>query len=183
VVDTGGLEPLAADRALALAVCAAHGVPAEVAGPAMATAAGDPGIFFETTLTLAGKTVRFANAFACNDVESFAIIWDEVKAPPPAVVLLNARPDRPIRSRRFVEFLAAQKPTPVLFVTGDPYALHYARRVASSAVRRLAARTADTALTELAAAAPEGGVIWGVGNFHGFGARMVGALREHDPAC
>jgi hypothetical protein len=182
VVETAGLEPLAADRALALAVCAAHGVPPETAAQAMASATGDPGVFFERTLIVDGKTVRFANAFACNDVESFAILWDEMRAPPPPVVLLNARSDRPIRSRRFLEFLAARRPAPVLFVTGDAYALHFARRVASG-VRRLRSRTGGAALAELAAAAPAGGVIWGVGNFHGFGAEMVGALGSHGTAC
>lgn len=183
VVETAGLEPLAEDRALALAVCIAHGVAAEVAEPAMALAAGDPGLFFERTLVVDGKTVRFANAFACNDVESFAMIWNEAKAPPPPVVLLNARPDRPVRSRRFIEFVAAQRPAPLLFVTGDAYALHMARRLASTAVRRLRAKTAGAALAELAAAAPPGGLIWGVGNFHGFGAAMVGALSEHGSGC
>jgi poly-gamma-glutamate synthase PgsB/CapB len=181
VVDTANLEPFAADRALALAVCAAHGVPADVAGPAMAVAVGDPGIFFERTLVVGGKTVRFENAFACNDVDSLAIAWNEVKSPSPAVVLLNARHDRPIRSRRFVEFIAAQKPAPVLFITGDAYALHFARRVA--AARRLKARTPGAALAELAAAASDGGVIWGVGNYHGFGERMVDALSEHAVTC
>jgi poly-gamma-glutamate synthase PgsB/CapB len=183
VVDTAGLEPYAADRALALAACAAHGVPPEVARPAMASTSPDPGIFFETTLTLGGKTVRFANAFACNDVESFAILWEGVKAPPPPVVLLNARNDRPIRSRSFIQFLARQTPRPVLFVTGDPYAFHFARRVAPGIARRLKARTPDTALTELAAVAPDGGVIWGVANYHGFGERLVGALSERGLAC
>jgi poly-gamma-glutamate synthase PgsB/CapB len=183
VVDTAGLEPLAEDRALAAAVCSAHGVAPQVAEPAMALTAGDPGLFFERTLMVAGKTVRFANAFACNDVDSFAMMWNEAKAPPPPVVLLNARPDRPLRSRRFIEFIAAQRPAPLLFVTGDAYALHFAQRLTAGAVRRLRARTAGNALAELAAAAPAGGLIWGVGNFHGFGAAMVGALSEHDPAC
>jgi poly-gamma-glutamate synthase PgsB/CapB len=183
VVETVGLEPLAADRALALAVCNAHGVSPEVAAPAMVLAAGDPGLFFERALVLGGKTVRFANAFACNDVDSFAIMWHQMKAPPPPVVLLNARRDRPVRSRRFIEFIAAQRPSPVLFVTGDAYALHFARRVVSGAVRRLRSRTPDSALAELAAAAPADGLIWGVGNYHGFGAKMVRALSERVPAC
>jgi poly-gamma-glutamate synthase PgsB/CapB len=182
-VETSGLGPMEEDRELALAVCAAHGVPREVAAPAMALTAGDPGIFFERTLFVGGKSVRFANAFACNDVDSFAQAWAEVQAPPPPVVLLNARPDRPVRSRRFVEFIAAQRPAPVLFVTGDPYAFHFARRAASGVVRRLKTGVPGAALAELAAAAPPGGVIWGVGNYHGFGAAMIGALREHDPAC
>ncbi len=183
VVDTAGLEPFAADRALALAACSAHGVPARVAGPAMDFAVGDPGVFFERTLVLAGKTVRFENAFACNDVESFAMQWSEVKSPSPAVVLLNARGDRPLRSRRFVEFIVRQQPAPVLFITGDAYAFNFARRLAAGMVRRLKAKTPGAALAELAAAAPDGGVIWGVGNYHGFGERMVGALSEHGVTC
>jgi poly-gamma-glutamate synthase PgsB/CapB len=183
VVPTMGLEPLDADRALALAACNAHGVASEVAAPAMATAVGDPGIFFERTLTVAGKPVRFANAFACNDVDSLAIMWNEAKAPPPPVVLLNARHDRHMRSRRFIEFVAAQRPAPVLFVTGDAYAFNFARRNISGAVRRLQSRTPDAAIAELAAAAPSRGLIWGVGNYHGFGARMVAALSGHVEAC
>jgi len=42
VVDNAGLDPLSSDRALALAVCTAHGVSADVAGPAMDTAAAEP---------------------------------------------------------------------------------------------------------------------------------------------
>ena len=68
-------------------------------------------------------------------------------------------------------------------MTGDAYAFHFARRVASGMVHRLRSRTAGAALAELAAAAPAGGVIWGVGNFHGFGAEMVSALGAYGPAC
>src|SRR5437660_11348204 len=78
VVDTAGLDPVAAHRALALAVCSAHGVPDAVAGPAMDAAAADPGNFFERTLAVDGKSVRFANAFACNDVASLTLLWPTV---------------------------------------------------------------------------------------------------------
>jgi poly-gamma-glutamate synthase PgsB/CapB len=74
VVDTAGLGALAADRALALAVCAAQGVPAAIAGEAMDNAASDPGGFFTRDLAVGGKAVRFANAFACNDVTSLALL-------------------------------------------------------------------------------------------------------------
>src|SRR5437660_1472191 len=59
VVDTAGLPPLQADRALALAVCEAHGVPVAIAGHAMDAAASDPDSFFERALTIGGKSVRF----------------------------------------------------------------------------------------------------------------------------
>src|SRR5882672_9949964 len=120
VVDTAGLGPQSAGRALALAVCAAHGVPTAIAAAAMDAAAADPGSFFERAISVGGKTVRFANAFACNDVDSLALLWPTVAGADKPVVLLNARRDRPLRTRRFLEFLAAQVPAPMLFVVGDP---------------------------------------------------------------
>jgi len=185
IVDTAGLAPLDANRALALAVCAAHGVSPEIAGPAMDGALPDPGRFAECLLTVDDKAVRFANAFSCNDVASLARLWPTVHAKEAPVVLLNARRDRPLRTRHFVEFLAAQVPAPVLFVVGDPLALRLARRAgfSSAAVRRLRARSAQTALTELAASVSAGGVIWGVGNYHGFGARLADELNRRAVTC
>jgi gamma-polyglutamate synthase len=179
VVDTAGLGALAADRALALAVCAAHGVAAAIAGPAMDSAAIDPGGFFARDLAIGGKAVRFANAFACNDVASLALLWGAVYSSGKPVVLLNARRDRPLRTRRFLEFLAAREPAPIVFVAGDPLALLLARSAGfkHDAVRRLRGRTAATALAELAAAASAGAVIWGVGNYRGIGARLIAQLQ------
>jgi len=99
--------------------------------------------------------------------------------------LLNARRDRPLRTRRFVEFLAAQVPMPLLFVAGDPLGVRLARRAGflPSAVRRLRARTPEAALTELAAPAPSGGVIWGVGNYQGFGAGLIAELAGRSSTC
>src|SRR5439155_22371893 len=114
IVDTAALKPIEADRALALAVCTAHGVSAEVAGPAMDTAAPDPASFLERALDVDGKTVRFANAFSCNDVASLALLWSTVKTGERPVVLLNTRRDRPLRTQRFLAFLAVQVPTPLL---------------------------------------------------------------------
>jgi len=178
IVDTAGLAPIEADRALALAVCAAHGVPAAVAGPAMAAAAPDPGGFLERTLDVDGRTIRFANAFSCNDVSSLALLWPTVEAGERPVVLLNARRDRPLRTKRFLEFLAAQVPMPLLFVVGDPLAGRLARRAGfgPDAIRRLHARAPATALAELAASTSAGGVIWGIGNYQGFGARLTAEL-------
>jgi gamma-polyglutamate synthase len=179
VVDTAGLGALAAGRALALAVCAAHGVAAAVAGPAMDNASADPGSFFACEVAVGGKTVRFANAFACNDVASLALLWPSVASAGRPVVLLNARCDRPLRTQRFLEFLVAQTPPPMLFVAGDPFAILLARRAGfkREAVRRLRARTAGMVLEELAAAASAGAVIWGVGNYRGIGARLIAHLQ------
>jgi gamma-polyglutamate synthase len=180
-----GPRALAADRALALAVCAAHGVDAATAGPAMDAAAADPGRFFQRTLAVDGKTVRFANAFACNDVASLALLWPAVESGGMPVVLLNARRDRPLRTRQFLAFLAAQAPRPLLFVAGDPLAFILARRAGfkPGAVRRLRARSSSAVLAELADAAPPGGVIWGVGNYRGLGAGVVAEVGGQVAPC
>ncbi len=89
------------------------------------------------------------------------------------------RRDRPLRTRRFLEFLAAREPAPIVFVAGDPLALLLARRAGfkRQAVRRLRGRTAAAALAELAAPASAGAVIWGVGNYRGIGARLIAQLQ------
>ncbi|MEA3110196.1 MAG: gamma-polyglutamate synthase [Gammaproteobacteria bacterium] len=183
VVDTAGLAPKAFDRALALTVCAAHGVAADIAGPAMDADTDDLANFIERTLDIGGKRVRFANAFACNDVASLALLW-----PQPSntdIVLLNARPDRPLRTKLFLEFLAAKNPMPLLFVVGDPLAMRLARRAGfhSETLRRLRSRRVDAAMAELAAATPSGGTIWGVGNYHGFGAKLLTAVARQGTPC
>jgi poly-gamma-glutamate synthase PgsB/CapB len=185
IVNTSALQPVAADRALALAVCTAHGVPQDVALPAIDAAVPDPGNFFERTVAVGDKTIRFANAFSCNDVDSLALLWRERTGAEAAAVLLNARPDRPLRTKKFIEFVAAQEPTPRLFIAGDPFAILLARRVKGIAgsVRRLRARTPDAALAEVASFIPAGGVVWGVGNYQGLGARMVAELAGRDAAC
>jgi gamma-polyglutamate synthase len=185
VVDTTGLDPIEADRALALAVATAHDVPVAIAQPAMDAAAPDPGSFHEHTLAIEGKPVRFANAFACNDVDSLKRLWPTVATSERPVVLLNARRDRPLRTQHFLAFLAAQVPMPLLFVIGDPLAARLARRAGfgPDAVRRLRARAPDMALRELVASAPSGGVIWGLGNYQGFGARLSAELAGRDPSC
>jgi gamma-polyglutamate synthase len=185
VVDTAGLTPIEADRTLALAIVAAHGVPATIAKPAMGRATPDPGSFRERTLKIEGKPVRFANAFACNDIDSLKLLWPTVDNGESPVVLLNARRDRPLRTQRFLAFLAAQVPMPLLFIVGDPLAARLARRAGfdPDKVRQLRARLPDKALRELAAAAPSGGVIWGLGNYQGFGAHLTAALAGRDEPC
>jgi gamma-polyglutamate synthase len=185
VVDTTDLAPIEADRALALAVATAHGVPVAIAKPAMDAATPDPGSFRERTLTIEGKSVRFANAFACNDVDSLKLLWPSIATSERPVVLLNARRDRPLRTQRLLAFLAAQVPMPLLFIVGDPLAARLAHRAGfgPDAVRRLRARAPDPALRELAASAPSGGVIWGVGNYQGLGARLSAELAGRNASC
>jgi gamma-polyglutamate synthase len=183
IVDVAALTPFEADRAIALAVCAAHGVSAGIAGPAMDAAAPDPASFLERMLDVDGRAVRFANAFSCNDVDSLALLWPTVQTGERPVVVLNARRDRPLRTQHFLAFLAAQVPMPRLFIVGDPLAIRLARRAGLETVQRLRARTPADALRELAACTSAGGVIWGLGNYQGFGARLTAELAGRGATC
>ncbi len=185
IVSITGLDPHEANRAIAMAVCETHAIDATVAGPAIEAATPDPGHFFETRLTIGGKAIRFANAFSSNDVDSLAIRWNEIATSEAPVVLFNARPDRPLRTQHFMAYLASLPVRPKLFVTGDPLSFHLARRAgfSESDVRRLNATSATAALAELAGAAANDGMIWGIGNFYGLGLGLTAELEKHVPAC
>src|SRR5262249_62387870 len=101
-----------------------------------------------------------------------ALLWRAAPGTGGRVVLLNARRARPLRTRRFLEFLVAREPSPIVFVAGDPLALLLARRAGfkRQGVRRLRSRTAAAALAELAAAASAGGLVWGGRNYPRVGA-------------
>lgn len=187
VVDTKGLSSLEADRRLALAVCRSLGVAETVAAAAMETAAKDPGAFSITTVERGGKRVRFANAFACNDVASLAKLWAE-HGPglgPPAVVLLNTRQDRPLRTRQFLEFLASVEPPVALYLAGGGWTRRraLAAGLAPGRTRVLGGRDPETALRALVEACPPQGAIWGVGNYRGLGEALTEVVAGATRPC
>jgi poly-gamma-glutamate synthase PgsB/CapB len=99
--------------ALALAVCRHFGVEEKTALAGMHAAAPDPGVLRVFRVAQSGKEVEFVNAFAANDPDSYAIIW-ELIAPLRAagrklIVLVNARADRIQRSEQMGEFIAARE--------------------------------------------------------------------------
>lgn len=188
IVGAPGRPPLAANRALALAVCQALGVPPSIAGAGMDRAPGDPGAFSVAWIEVAGKRVRFANAFACNDARSVELLWRETQpeAAGSAVVLLNARRDRPLRTRQLLGFLARCDPPVTLFLAeGGRLAERLARAAGfgEERLRRLPTREPRRALEILAAAAEPGGTIWGVGNYLGLGAWITEAIRGEAARC
>ena len=72
-------------------------------------------------MMIGGRSVRFANAFSCNDAESLRLLWQRYQpADAPAAFLFNARPDRPLRSRAFLSLLPQLAPEAALYVTQAP---------------------------------------------------------------
>jgi len=90
--------------ALALRVCAEHGVDRLTALRGMWSAKPDPGVLTVHDIDFFGRKFVFANALAANDPESTEQIWTKmVKLAPGAakrIALFNCRVDRPDRSRQ-----------------------------------------------------------------------------------
>jgi len=183
-VSTAGLPPNDANRAIARAACGAAGVSLPRLEPE--DAAADPGAFMLADLELCGKRFRFANTFACNDTVSFDLIWRQhATEAAPMVALLNHRADRPLRSLQFIDYFAGLPQRPRLLVLGSaPWLRRAARRRGLDAgdISSLPWTSSATLIERIAAAVPEGALVWGVGNYHGHGAAIVRALRA-EPTC
>ncbi len=184
IVATASADPLEANRLIAAAVAEAHGVPASTQRKAFATAAPDPDAFSLHEVTIGGRRIAFANAFSCNDVESFERLWRARSDTRPAVILFNARYDRPLRTRAFLTTLARLDPRPhVFFHGGGRQLLTVARRAGLALEKTAILPTSDPchALEILAAAAEDGAQIWGIGNYRGLGAALIDHLAAARP--
>lgn len=177
-VPTGGLDIDAANRAIAAAACVAAGVGRPVFDAAQA--APDPGAFALHELTLHGRRLRFADAFACNDVASFERLrracLPTAEPQAPWVALLCHRADRPLRSLQFLDHFAGLPDRPQLLLAGGAFWLRRAARRRGLDVLPLRGRS-GLSLDSIAAALPEGATVWGVGNYHGPSRRIARALR------
>ena len=179
-VDTAGLAPDAANVAIARAVCEIVGIPGG-GMPAAATPANrDPGAFFIKSLAVGPKSLRFANAFACNDVESLTLLLEtHAHATDTLVMALNHRNDRPLRSLQFLEHIASRPKRPALvIINGSTWLRRAARRRGLAAASVRVGGDAQAGLRALAENVPDNAFVWGVGNFHGAGARLARAARE-----
>ena len=92
--------------ALALKVCNLAGVDTATALAGMRQASPDAGNLHLCTVTLAGQKVQLIDALAANDPDSTAWLWEQyVGRGKQAVVLLNCRPDRKLRTVQLCELL------------------------------------------------------------------------------
>jgi gamma-polyglutamate synthase len=170
-IATSGLSPSQANEALAKAVCQVLGIPF-----AAEECEADPGAFTIAQLDLQGKRVRFANAFACNDVVSLDLLWKaHADESAPAVALLNHRNDRPLRSVQFLDYFAALPRRPRVLLLGSTFWLRWAARRRGLHYHSL---PGTKTLERMAALVPEGAQIWGVGNYHGQGEMILHALAK-----
>lgn len=187
IVDDTGSDPDSSNLSLARAICRHYGIDVNAADAAMLAAQKDIGSFSLQPLTLDGRSVSFANAFACNDVESFRELWHRHQpSDRPAAFLFNARADRPLRSRAFLSLLPQLAPKATLHMTQGSSVL---RRWAIAAgfeenkVRLLKSAPAKEQLADVARYVADGTVIWGTGNFRGAGADITAFANAATRSC
>jgi poly-gamma-glutamate synthase PgsB/CapB len=172
---------------LARAVCRHYGIDEQVSDAATRAVQKDIGTFTLQSMTIGGRSVSFANAFSCNDVESFRKLWQRHQpSGSSAAFLFNARADRPLRSRAFLSLLPHLAPDAALYVMQGSRVFH---RWAQSAgfdrtrVHLLPRAPAQQQLDRIARDVADGTVIWGTGNFRGAGADVTAFVNALARPC
>ncbi|MBI4966477.1 MAG: hypothetical protein HZC25_00020 [Rhodospirillales bacterium] len=180
-------SPHDANRALARAACRAAGADEGRSADGIARlSAADPGAFAMWQIAIAGRELRFADAFACNDVVSLERLWRQHgEGVPPSLVVLATRDDRPLRSQAFLAAIARLWPQTTILLPGPMWRWRaIVRRLGLDPARLSTAWPANATriLAEAAALNPKG-QIWGIGNYRGLGAAIGAHLRKEGAPC
>lgn len=166
--------------ALALAVCEYLGVSSRDALGGMKKARPDVGALRFLQTRYNGHTVQFINAFAANDPESIEKIWEQMSLADVAkdrllIVLLNARPDRPLRTRQFFQFIT-NKLFPDHFIFIGDFGVpvnHFLKNDKQGNILDMTGMSADKIGEEIKALINRDAVIFACGNIAGIGLQMV----------
>ncbi len=180
IVTTDAHIALNANGQITRAACAALGATGAGVERAIDAAPHDPGFQFTSHLTIKDKQADFINAFACNDVNSLRALLNTNTHHHPHAVLINARGDRPLRSKAFLKFLASLDPSPKVFLAGDQWAQRLAQKLGLQ-IKLLTAdqlRDPHSALAAIMADLPSQAQIWGIGNFQGFGEHLIAQITS-----
>lgn len=187
VSESNDPDPEHANITLARAICRQHGVDDAAAMAAMRNVQRDIGAFSLQPLHIGGRSISFANAFSCNDVESFRRMWCyHQPASRRAAFLFNARADRPLRSRLFFNLLAQLSPKAPLFITQGSGAMQrwaVAAGFAAEHIHILPRGSAQLQLDRMARDLADGTVVWGTGNFQGAGAEITAFVNAAARSC
>ena len=170
--------------AVALAVCEIAGVDRQTALEGMYAAAPDPGALRISTGGVSGRRWVFADAFAANDPESAAVLWETFLARfpdyPRRIAVLNCRSDRLDRSRQFGRLLAHTLRPDLCVLTGAQTApaarAARAKGFDHARIVNLERAPAARVRAELMRRVTEPTLIVGMGNIRGVGAELAELL-------
>jgi len=167
--------------ALALAVSKHLGVPEADALRGMQNVIPDPGVLRIFTLTQAGRTIEFVNAFAANDPDSYVVIWDLLKPfMTPAkklVVVINCRKDRIQRTESLADLIARRITADHFILAGELTSALQHRAIAmglpASRISNPPNASAEQVFEEVLSHSGENSLVIGIGNIVGFGEEIV----------
>ncbi len=163
--------------ALALAVCAHHGVGQEDALRGMYAAVPDPGVTRVYSIHHHNKQVDFVDCFAANDPESTVMNWKRVKNlfthHQSWGVLVNTRSDRQSRSEQMGQLIATRMDANFYLVTGDDtesvirHATHLG--LPEDRLEDLGVTQPEVVYQAIAERVQETGLVMGIGNIKNMG--------------
>ena len=136
---------------------------------------------FQIDSPISGRAWRFISLFAANEPESTALAMDRVRACLPfqgrrAIVLLNLRPDRASRTRRWLEAVSEgffSGFDRVVFIGEQASALGRKRFPGGKTCASIRAQSAERVMAELWPMSGEETVVVGAGNIAGIGRELV----------
>jgi poly-gamma-glutamate synthase PgsB/CapB len=174
--------------ALALAVCAAVGVPRETALAGMDDVRPDVGAMTLWHYDEPQGRVTFVNGFAANDPQSYLRVWRRLKLDErrdEVVIVFNNRGDRLRRAKDLVPMFGRELAASRYVLIGEE------TRVVADMLRRehvdrervvdLSGRSAADLWAALVSLTPPGGLVVGIGNIKGIGNELLAYLRQRQP--
>ncbi len=172
--------------ALALAVCEKLGVPQDVALNGMRTAQPDIGALTIQRVNVEGKSLEFVNAFAANDRESTAAVWNAVEPRSDAgrkvIGIVSMRADRPDRVFQFGEIVGKDLDADHFILTGGMTGTVKSTAmklgVPASKLIDLGGRSATEVFNKALELTTDRSIVIGVGNIGGTGGQVVSLFRE-----
>ncbi len=175
--------------ALALRVCESVGVDRRIALAGMWKATPDPGAMRVFRHHVSDTPWYFVNAFAANDPESTAQIWETAYERFPGVVrrvaVMNCRVDRPDRSTTMADACAQWRPADSYIVSGtgtDIFLRRLLKRgVSSDRIICVGDASPEEILDAVARQPIESTMLMGIGNVAGPGMALADFFRNSEP--
>jgi len=173
---------------LALDVCTAAGVERDTALAGMWRVSPDVGALDRVRIDVPDREIDFVNAFAANDPESTARIWEHLgldRNTDEAVVLFNNRLDRMRRARDLAPLFGGKIVARRYVLVGEAttqLADLLRRRVPAGSIVDLGGLDASAAWDRLVEICGERATVVGVGNIGGAGMALLDMLKEKEAA-
>ena len=167
--------------ALALAVCEYAGVSGIEALEGMHNSFPDPGVLRIFTIHYFEKEIKFVNAFAANDPDSYVIIWNLLQSylakQDKVVVIVNCRKDRIQRTESLAELIAQKMPADHFILVGEFTTALYNKAIAlglpSKKISNLADKLPEDVFQHVVATTGSSTTVIGIGNVVGFGEELL----------